>query len=63
MADPITVIGLVASVLQFVAIARSAIDVGNDTLNAPKEQRTLFLEIQTLEPLLQDLQTRLLLSN
>ncbi|KAJ7271010.1 ankyrin repeat-containing domain protein [Mycena rebaudengoi] len=59
--DPVTAVGLVASILQFVVAAKSVIDLGRDVVNAPKEQRALFREVQNLEPLLTDLQRRLLL--
>jgi hypothetical protein len=57
--DPVTAVGLVASILQLVAAAKSVIDLGKDAVNAPKEQRALFREVENLEPLLADLQRRL----
>jgi hypothetical protein len=59
--DPVTAVGLVTSILQLVVAAKSVIDLGRDVVNAPKEQRALFREVQNLEPLLTDLQRRLLL--
>ncbi|KAJ7270906.1 hypothetical protein C8J57DRAFT_1468112 [Mycena rebaudengoi] len=44
MADPVSALGPVASILQLVATAKSVIDLGRDAANAPKEQRELFLE-------------------
>ncbi|KAJ7233750.1 ankyrin repeat-containing domain protein [Mycena rebaudengoi] len=57
--DPVTAVGIVASILQLVAAAKSVIDLGKDAVNAPKEQRALFHEVENLEPLLADLQRRL----
>jgi hypothetical protein len=57
--DPVSAVGLVASILQLVAAFKSVTDLGRDAVNAPKEQRALFREVQNLEPLLTDLQRRL----
>ncbi|KAJ7241271.1 ankyrin repeat-containing domain protein [Mycena rebaudengoi] len=56
--DPVTAVGLVASILQLVAAAKSVIDLGRDTRNATKDQQDLFLEVQNLAPLLEDLKHR-----
>ncbi|KAJ7291420.1 ankyrin repeat domain-containing protein [Mycena rebaudengoi] len=56
--DPVSAVGLVASILQLVAAAKSAIDLGRDAVNARKDQRDLFLEVQNLAPLLEDLKHR-----
>ncbi|KAJ7270946.1 ankyrin repeat-containing domain protein [Mycena rebaudengoi] len=56
--DPVTAVGLVTSILQLVATAKSAIDLGRDARNATKDQRDLFLEVQNLAPLLEDLNHR-----
>ncbi|KAJ7291413.1 hypothetical protein C8J57DRAFT_1458271 [Mycena rebaudengoi] len=57
--DPVSAVGLVASILQLVAAAKSAIDLGRDAVNATTDQRDLLLEIQNLTPLLEDLKHRL----
>ncbi|KAJ7218761.1 ankyrin repeat-containing domain protein [Mycena rebaudengoi] len=57
--DPVSAVGLVASILQLVAAAKSAIDLGRDAVNATKDQRDLLLEVQNLTPLLEDLKHRL----
>ncbi|KAJ7218758.1 ankyrin repeat-containing domain protein [Mycena rebaudengoi] len=57
--DPVSAVGLVASILQLVAAAKSAIDLGRDARNATKDQRDLLLEVQNLTPLLEDLKHRL----
>ncbi|KAJ7291390.1 ankyrin repeat-containing domain protein [Mycena rebaudengoi] len=57
--DPVSAVGLVASILQLVAAAKSAIDLGRDAVNATKDQRDLLLEVQNLTPLLEDLKYRL----
>ncbi|KAJ7270941.1 ankyrin repeat-containing domain protein [Mycena rebaudengoi] len=57
--DPITAVGLVSSCLQLIAALKLVLDLGRDAVNAPKEQRALFREVQNLEPLLTDLQRRL----
>ncbi|KAJ7271005.1 ankyrin repeat-containing domain protein [Mycena rebaudengoi] len=56
--DPVTAVGLVASILQLVATAKSVIDLGRDACNVSKDQRDLFLEVQNLAPLLEDLKHR-----
>ncbi|KAJ7271001.1 ankyrin repeat-containing domain protein [Mycena rebaudengoi] len=61
--DPVTAVGLVASILQLIAAAKSVIDLGRDARNATKDQRDLFLEIQNLAPLLEDVYNRLKQSN
>ncbi|KAJ7270955.1 ankyrin repeat-containing domain protein [Mycena rebaudengoi] len=61
--DPITAVGLVASILQLVAAAKSVIDLGRDARNATKDQQDLFLEVQNLAPLLEDVHNRLKQSN
>ncbi|KAJ7291345.1 ankyrin repeat-containing domain protein [Mycena rebaudengoi] len=57
--DPVSAVGFVASILQLVAAAKSAIVLGRDAINATKDQRDLLLEVQNLTPLLEDLQHRL----
>ncbi|KAJ7218722.1 ankyrin repeat-containing domain protein [Mycena rebaudengoi] len=57
--DPVSAVGLVASILQLVAAAKSAIDLGRDAVNATKDQRDLLREVQNLAPLLEDLKHRL----
>ncbi|KAJ7291398.1 ankyrin repeat-containing domain protein [Mycena rebaudengoi] len=57
--DPVSAVGLVASILQLVAAAKSVIDLGRDAVNATKDQRDLLLEVQNLAPLLEDLKYRL----
>ncbi|KAJ7291414.1 hypothetical protein C8J57DRAFT_1211868 [Mycena rebaudengoi] len=57
--DPVSAVGLVASILQLVAAAKSVIDLGRDAINATKDQRNLLLEVQNLAPLLEDLKYRL----
>ncbi|KAJ7271007.1 hypothetical protein C8J57DRAFT_1603270 [Mycena rebaudengoi] len=57
--DPVTAVGLVASILQLVATAKSVIDLGRDARNATKDQRDLLLEVENLAPLLGDLKHRL----
>ncbi|KAJ7273921.1 ankyrin repeat-containing domain protein [Mycena rebaudengoi] len=52
-------VGLVASILQLVATAKSTIGVAIDAVNSTEQQRNLLTEIGGLEPLLKDLQTRL----
>ncbi|KAJ7241261.1 ankyrin repeat-containing domain protein [Mycena rebaudengoi] len=56
--DPVTAVGLVASILQLVAAAKSVLDLGRDALNATKDQRDLLLEVANLAPLLEDLKHR-----
>jgi len=60
MTNPITLIGLVASVLQLVA-ASTVYNYVNDVKNAPEEQRELSREYASLEPLLEELKKRVLL--
>ncbi|KAJ7291476.1 hypothetical protein C8J57DRAFT_1491957 [Mycena rebaudengoi] len=55
----VSAVGLVASILQLVAAAKSVIDPGRDVVNATKDQRDLLLEVQNLAPLLEDLKYRL----
>ncbi|KAJ7241250.1 hypothetical protein C8J57DRAFT_1561416 [Mycena rebaudengoi] len=55
--DPVTAVGLVASILQLVA-AKAVIDLGRDARNATKDQRDFLLEIENLAPLLEDLKHR-----
>ncbi|KAJ7291478.1 hypothetical protein C8J57DRAFT_1458321 [Mycena rebaudengoi] len=57
--DPVSAVGFVASILQLVAAAKSAIVLGRDAVNATKDQRDLLLEVQNITPLLEDLQHRL----
>ncbi|KAJ7270989.1 ankyrin repeat-containing domain protein [Mycena rebaudengoi] len=57
--DPITAVGLVASILQLVAAVKSVIDLGRDAANAAQDQRVLLLEVENLVPLLEDLKSRL----
>ncbi|KAJ7271021.1 ankyrin repeat-containing domain protein [Mycena rebaudengoi] len=57
--DPVTALGLVASILQLIAAANSVKDLGRNAANAPKEQRDLFREVHNLEPLLVEIQERL----
>ncbi|KAJ7270998.1 hypothetical protein C8J57DRAFT_295558 [Mycena rebaudengoi] len=61
--DPVTAVGLVASILQLVAATKSVIDLGRDARNATKDQQDLFLEVQNLAPLLEDVHSRLKQSN
>ncbi|KAJ7241276.1 ankyrin repeat-containing domain protein [Mycena rebaudengoi] len=56
--DPVTAVGLVASILQLVAAAKSVLDLGRDALKATKDQRDLLLEVANLAPLLEDLKHR-----
>ncbi|KAJ7270945.1 ankyrin repeat-containing domain protein [Mycena rebaudengoi] len=56
--DPVTAVGLVASILQLVAALKSVLDLGRDAVNAPKVQRDLLLEVENLAPLLEDLKHR-----
>ncbi|KAJ7241265.1 ankyrin repeat-containing domain protein [Mycena rebaudengoi] len=56
--DPVIAVGLVASILQLVAAAKSVLDLGRDALNATKDQRDLLFEIASLAPLLEDLEHR-----
>ncbi|KAJ7241278.1 ankyrin repeat-containing domain protein [Mycena rebaudengoi] len=56
--DPVTAVGLVASILQLVAAAKSVLDLGRDAANGPKEQRDLLLEVENLASLLEDLKHR-----
>ncbi|KAJ7270957.1 hypothetical protein C8J57DRAFT_295004 [Mycena rebaudengoi] len=56
--DPVTAIGLVASILQLVATFKSVTDLGRDVVNAPKEQRDLLLEVENLALLLEDFKHR-----
>ncbi len=58
MTDPITLISLVASVLQLVDTATMVYDYANDVKNAPREQRALSGEYASLKPLLEELQKR-----
>ncbi|KIM72175.1 hypothetical protein PILCRDRAFT_828843 [Piloderma croceum F 1598] len=58
MTDPITLIGLVASVLQLVDTATTVYDYAGDVKNAPREQRELSSEYASLKPLLEELQKR-----
>ncbi|KAJ7270980.1 ankyrin repeat-containing domain protein [Mycena rebaudengoi] len=57
--DPVTAVGLVASILQLVATVKSVIDLGRDAANATQDQRVLLLEVENLAPLLEDLKSRL----
>ena len=52
MADPIGLVGLVASVLQLVSTFATAVTMIKDLHNAPKEQLQLFSEIQSLQLLI-----------
>jgi hypothetical protein len=56
--DPVTAIGLVASILQLVTTFKSVTDLGRDVVNAPKEQRDLLLEVENLALLLEDFKHR-----
>jgi hypothetical protein len=58
MTDPITLIGLVASVLQLVDTATTVYDYASDVKNAPREQRELSSEYASLKPLLEEFQKR-----
>jgi hypothetical protein len=58
MTDPITLIGLVAGVLQLVDTATTVYDYGSDVKNAPREQQKLSGEYASLKPLLEELQKR-----
>ncbi|KAJ7605877.1 ankyrin repeat-containing domain protein [Roridomyces roridus] len=55
MAD---IVGLLASILQFVDAVSRARQYIQDFRNAPKEQKRLLLEIQNLEPLIGELDMR-----
>ncbi|KAJ7445419.1 ankyrin repeat-containing domain protein [Mycena latifolia] len=52
-------LGLIASIVQLVDTFSRAVKLVKDVHNAPKEQRQLFAEIQSLQPLVVDLQDRL----
>ncbi|KAJ7858558.1 hypothetical protein B0H13DRAFT_1901796 [Mycena leptocephala] len=54
------VIGVVAAALQFLAVLQAGIGIGVDARNAVKEQQDLLREVRSLEPLLKQLQDRLL---
>ncbi|KAJ7247021.1 ankyrin repeat domain-containing protein [Mycena rebaudengoi] len=56
MADPLSV---VASILQLISATKSTINVAVDMATAHKRQRNLSVELENLEPLLKDFQTRL----
>ncbi|KAJ6586047.1 ankyrin repeat-containing domain protein [Mycena capillaripes] len=59
MPDPFSLLGLVASILQFVDTIVKTRDYVVDFHDAPKDQRDFLAEVQSLEPLLQSLETRL----
>ncbi|KAJ7706814.1 ankyrin repeat-containing domain protein [Mycena rosella] len=54
------IVGLVASVLQLVDTVAKACGYITDFHNAPREQQRLLLEIQSLEPLVKELDRRIL---
>ncbi|KAJ7210932.1 ankyrin repeat-containing domain protein [Mycena rebaudengoi] len=56
MADPLSI---VASILQLISAAKSTVEMAIDMATAHKQQRNLFVELENLEPLLKDFQTRL----
>jgi hypothetical protein len=55
MADPISLIGLVATVIQLVAAAEQVSSYLSDVRNASAEQKQLSEEIGYIKPLLQEL--------
>ncbi|KAJ7270190.1 ankyrin repeat-containing domain protein [Mycena rebaudengoi] len=52
------IVGLLASVIQLVDTVATARDYVKDFYNAPKDQHKLLLEVQSLQPLLKELQNR-----
>jgi hypothetical protein len=60
MADPVTLIGLVASVVQLVQTGTTVCNYLNDVKNASEEQRGLSHELNCIGPLLEELQKRVL---
>jgi uncharacterized protein YPO0396 len=59
MTDPITIVGLVGTVLQLASTVATAVTMIKDMHNAPKEQLQLLSEIQSLQPLIAALQGRI----
>ncbi|KAJ7453087.1 ankyrin repeat-containing domain protein [Mycena latifolia] len=59
MADPIGLVGLVASVLQLVNTVAQIRGYIKDFRDAPKDQWQLLLEIESLEPLVEELEERI----
>jgi predicted nuclease with TOPRIM domain len=53
------IVGLIASVVQLVDTVAKAHDCIQDFRSAPKEQRQLLLEVQSLEPLIRELDERI----
>ncbi|KAJ7266730.1 ankyrin repeat domain-containing protein [Mycena rebaudengoi] len=56
MADPLSI---VLGILQLMSTVNSTISMLSDVANAPKEQRSLFVEVGNLEPLLKSFEGRL----
>ncbi|KAJ7266772.1 ankyrin repeat domain-containing protein [Mycena rebaudengoi] len=56
MADPLSI---VLNILELMSTVNSTIGMLSDVTNAPKEQRSLFMEVGNLEPLLQSFESRL----
>ncbi|KAJ7453113.1 ankyrin repeat-containing domain protein [Mycena latifolia] len=59
MADPIGLVGLVASVLQLVNIVAQIRGYIKNFHDAPEDQRQLLLEIESLEPFVKELEKRI----
>jgi hypothetical protein len=59
MSDPITLVGLVASILQLIDMIVKARDYVAGFKDAPKDQRDFVAEVDSLAPLLREFETRL----
>ncbi|KAJ7099058.1 ankyrin repeat-containing domain protein [Mycena crocata] len=59
MADPISLVGLVGSILQFIDAIVKARDYVSGFKDAPKDQRDFLAEVDSIPPLLWELTTRL----